>query len=107
MKQAMLDSDIAISAGGQTLYELARVGVPAMAIVVAENQMNNVRGWQKAGFIEYAGWWDDKHLPDMLIAGLRVLNNFHVRRNRSFKGREHVDGLGAKRIVEFSMSKIA
>ncbi|HIE58998.1 MAG TPA: UDP-2,4-diacetamido-2,4,6-trideoxy-beta-L-altropyranose hydrolase, partial [Hydrogenothermaceae bacterium] len=38
MKDIMLKSDIAISAGGQTLYELARVGVPTIAIAVADNQ---------------------------------------------------------------------
>ncbi|MDQ7082427.1 MAG: glycosyltransferase [Aquificota bacterium] len=52
MKNLMLDADIAISAGGQTLYELARVGVPTIAVAVAENQMWNVSEWQEAGFIE-------------------------------------------------------
>ena len=38
MKEVMLESDIAISAGGQTLYELAKVGVPTIAVIVADNQ---------------------------------------------------------------------
>jgi len=35
MKKVMLNSDIAISAGGQTLYELASVGVPAIGVCIA------------------------------------------------------------------------
>lgn len=107
MKRVMLESDVSISAAGQTLYELARVGVPTIAVAVADNQTNNVRGWQRAGFIEYAGAWEYNHLSDMLISSIRILNNPDLRRDRSFKGREHVDGLGAKRVVEFSISKFA
>ncbi|MHC4213524.1 MAG: hypothetical protein ACYSWP_09155 [Planctomycetota bacterium] len=39
----MLDSDIAISAGGQAQYELASVGVPAIAVCVVTN---NGVGWK-------------------------------------------------------------
>lgn len=34
--------EMAISAGGQTLLELATLGVPSVAIVIADNQMQNV-----------------------------------------------------------------
>ena len=53
MKSTMIESDIAISAAGQTLYELAKVGTPTIAVAVVKNQLNNVKGWQEAGFIEY------------------------------------------------------
>jgi UDP-2,4-diacetamido-2,4,6-trideoxy-beta-L-altropyranose hydrolase len=52
MKKFMLESDIAISAGGQTLYELARIGVPTIAITVADSQSANIHGWQEVGFAE-------------------------------------------------------
>ena len=57
------------------VYELARVGVPTMALAVAENQMYNVIGWQKAGFIEYAGWWEDPDLLYNIEKMLRKLMN--------------------------------
>ena len=37
MKNLMEAADIAVSAGGQTLYELARTGTPTIAIKVADN----------------------------------------------------------------------
>ena len=38
MLNLMLESDVCISGGGQTTYELARVGVPTIGICLAENQ---------------------------------------------------------------------
>ena len=59
MKNLMLNCDIAISAGGQTLYELARCGTPSISIAIAENQLGNVKGFDRLGIIKYAGWWED------------------------------------------------
>ena len=100
MKSVMIESDIAICAGGQTLYELARVGVPAVVVVVADNQLNNARGWQQAGFIKYAGLWEDGMLPDNICAALDQLEDADRRKKMSQTGRALVDGKGAKRIVD-------
>lgn len=99
MKEAMLGSDIAISAGGQTLYELARVGVPTIAIAVADNQLNNIKGLQKAGFIEYAGWWEDKKIFENILNRLKLLRDKDARGRVSQAGKMIVDGNGARRVV--------
>jgi UDP-2,4-diacetamido-2,4,6-trideoxy-beta-L-altropyranose hydrolase len=52
MKQEMLECDIAISAAGQTIYELARVGVPSLIKKIADNQENNIKYWEKEKCIE-------------------------------------------------------
>lgn len=103
MKKAMLESDVAISASGQTLYELARVGVPTIAISVAENQMNNVKGWQKTGFIEYAGWWENEHVFSNVIQKLELLQNAVLRQEKAKRGKTSVDGLGAIRIIRYCL----
>ena len=51
MKNVMVESDIAITAGGQTVYELARVGTPAIGICVAENQLSSIKCWSERGFL--------------------------------------------------------
>ena len=101
MKKIMLESDIALSAGGQTLYELARVSVPTIAIAVADNQMNNVRGWQKARFIEYAGWWNENDIFINITKKIELLQNADLREEKSTVGRKFADGLGALRIVSY------
>jgi len=99
MKKTMLESDVAISASGQTLYELARIGLPTIAISVADNQMNNVRDWQRAGFIEYAGSWEDKTVFTNIIQKLELLQDNVLRYEKSKRGKALVDGLGAIRVV--------
>jgi len=99
MLEVMLESDIAISAGGQTLYELARVGVPTITIAVAENQMGNIRGWQKKNFIEYAGWWEEREILSNVDFTFSKLSSFDERKKRGCIGKKIVDGRGAKRIA--------
>ncbi|TGL45847.1 glycosyltransferase [Leptospira perdikensis] len=47
MKDLMLNVDLAITAGGQTTYELAKCGVPMIVIQTADNQNENVRFWKE------------------------------------------------------------
>ncbi len=105
IKELMYNSDIAISAGGQTLYELARVGVPPVVVGVADNQRNNILGWKKRGFIRYAGWWDDKNLEKKLIENLRALLFYDIRDKISNIGISLIDGKGAPRVVEYILNE--
>ena len=101
MKQVMLEVDIVISAGGQTLYELAKVGVATVAVAVTDNQLRNVEGWQRTGFVEYAGWWKDKNtLENIKVIMTRLVDRI-VREKKAKIGMRIVDGKGAKRIVDY------
>ena len=101
MKETMLESDIAISAGGQTLYELARVGVPTIGICVAENQLINVKGWRKAGFLEYAGWYEEGNFVERLKNLLKDLEDVNTRKSKSTAGKKLIDGRAGLRIYKF------
>lgn len=98
IKAVMMNSDLAISAGGQTLYELARIGVPTVAVAIAENQFNNINGWIKSGFIEYAGWHCDKNILINIKRSIDKLLSYRTRVSKSRIGRRAVDGGGADRI---------
>lgn len=50
MRDLMLSIDLAVTAGGQTTYELAKCAVPMIIIETAENQKLNVQTWH-----EYCG----------------------------------------------------
>ncbi len=99
MKQLMLDSDMAFSAGGQVLNELARVGVPSVALAVAENQLVHIKGWQENGFLEYCGWWQDGSVLTKFSEKLGLLESRNERAKRNKIGRLNIDGQGARRIV--------
>lgn len=100
IKRIMLEADIGISAGGQTISELARIGVPTVAILTADNQMNNVNGWLKAGFTEYAGCWKDDNLLIETNNSIKNLVDVNLRKKRQLTGRNLVDGQGSLRVVE-------
>jgi UDP-2,4-diacetamido-2,4,6-trideoxy-beta-L-altropyranose hydrolase len=105
MKQIMLESCIAISAAGQTLYELARIGVPVIAVGVADNQENNIKGWQKADFIEFGGWCNDTDLLNNIEKCINKLDDISYRKNKSLTGKNFVDGHGSPRIVQELLGK--
>jgi len=100
MKEVMLISDIAISACGQTLYELAAVGVPTVGISVADNQLRNAEGWTISGFLEYVGRRDCEHFEERLTQAIDQLELASVRSRRAQTGRSIVDGLGCCRVVK-------
>ena len=97
----MLKADICISACGQSLYELAAIGVPTVAIVVADNQLVNAKGWSRAGFIKYAGWHDNKSLARQIIECIDELKVFTKRLVACKKGRGLCDAKGARRVAEY------
>jgi spore coat polysaccharide biosynthesis predicted glycosyltransferase SpsG len=45
----LASSDVVITAGGQTLYELASLGIPAIAVSVAANQDDDINGFNSLG----------------------------------------------------------
>lgn len=96
----MRECDLVITGGGQTLYELAKIGVPAIAICMAKNQLNNVRNWKKTGFIKYAGWHKSSRLLNHIENYLNVFKDYKARRFASERGSRCIDGFGTKRIVD-------
>jgi len=104
MKEVMLNADLAISGGGQTLYELARVGVPTIAIGLSDNQLPNIKGWQKTGFISYAGWYREEGLLDRLMREVDRLLPYEMRKGKSRKGRTSIDGGGVERAIDRIMN---
>jgi len=99
MLNMMLECDICISGGGQTLYELVKVGVPTIGICFSENQRLNLESWQEKGFIEYIGRINDVNLLDNLKLAIDKLSTQRVRLEMSKIGKTFVDGKGIKRIL--------
>jgi len=106
IKQLMIDADIAISAGGQTIYELACTGTPTIVIGVAKNQLSAIKAFKKSKYIIYAGWWNSNQLLTKIVECIEYSKSFEVRTKRSKKGMLLIDNRGAKRVVNFLLNKI-
>lgn len=97
MASLMLASDLVVSAAGTTIYELAALGVPSVAVPIVENQAENVRGWTKMRLGGAVGpEWDDEKLVGQI---LEMARDPEERKACSRRMRSAVDGLGARRIV--------
>ncbi len=101
IRDLMLDADMAVSAGGQTLYELAATGTPMVAVQVADNQATALRVLAVEGVACMVEGQDGSVLIDRLgKAVLRLLKSYGVRVEMSAAGLRLVDGWGAQRVSE-------
>ncbi|MDA3936756.1 MAG: glycosyltransferase [Actinomycetota bacterium] len=100
MRDAMLAADIAVTAAGQTIYELAALGVPAVAVCVADNQVAQAQAFERAGALRIAGAWGRsnpmEHIPELLMD----LAAPDIRACMSVAGQRLVDGRGAFRVAQ-------
>jgi len=107
LSQAMQNCDLAITAAGQTLYELAASGLPPIVIGEVENQDNNINSWLNTGFIEFAGWWNDKNLMTSLKRMMyNLIADPGLRDKKSRIGQQEIDGQGSNRIVEKALEYV-
>jgi UDP-2,4-diacetamido-2,4,6-trideoxy-beta-L-altropyranose hydrolase len=100
MKQIMTDSDIALSAGGQTAYELCRVGTPFVAIETANNQRYNLEALHKLDVINKPLKFSDIHIENNIVDYLRFLKDFRHRDDIRMKMIRIIDGKGPERIFK-------
>ncbi len=91
-------SDVAISAGGSTVYELAACGTPA--ITVSENKAQESHGkcLQEFGVVEHVGP-AERVGEDLLQITQDLLRDRPWRTKMSRNGRKLVDGLGTERVM--------
>lgn len=94
----MQDADVAISAAGQTTFELAAMGVPSVLVAVAQNQANHIEYWPATGAFVGAGWWDSQNVHANVARALDVLRPAQTRQLLSDQGRSLVDGRGTERL---------
>ena len=100
LRPFMLEADLAVAAGGQTLYELAATGTPAVAVQVAENQAGNVRGFARYDTATPIVFRDRENLKAALADAVAKLIAQPARREKmSQAGRCLIDGLGTQRVA--------
>ncbi len=102
----MQEADMAVSAGGITLYELCAVGTPAISYSFADNQLRNVEKFDEDGMISYAGDLRKDPVAERVAGYLDYYGqNQKLRQERSLRMQELVDGQGARRIAEILINE--
>lgn len=103
MQELMKECDIAVSAGGSTLYELCAVGVPMICFSFVESQGRIVECFREKDLVCYGGSYltlGKQLLEDITDNIVRLMEDPALRRKYSEKMKSLVDGQGAARIAE-------
>lgn len=95
----MKKADLAISAGGSTLYELCAVGTPTISFSYADNQLDNVKQFEKDGIMEYLGDFRHYNTIKFISDVIQKYKDKAYRRERAVLMQRLVDGNGAINIV--------
>jgi UDP-2,4-diacetamido-2,4,6-trideoxy-beta-L-altropyranose hydrolase len=98
MAELMVKADLAIGAGGSTNWERCCLGLPSLVIIIAENQEELTQTLHEQGYLISLGTKEKvsaetiwQNLYDILNEPERVLSFVE-------KGKQLVDGNGAKRV---------
>lgn len=98
-------ADVAISAGGTTCWELAFMGLPALTIIMADNQLLVANALAEANVVRNLGRHETLERDDLVSALLSLLSDFPLRAEMSQRGRTLVDGKGAERVLSCLQAK--
>jgi len=100
MGKLMNWADLAVSGCGTTSWELACLGLPAVAVIMAENQRGIAEQLDAFEVVQNLGWHADISV-NRLAGAVDVLQHSDKRRSRmSERGRTLVDGQGAPRVAQ-------
>lgn len=109
MASLMASCDLAVSAGGTTLYELCAVGVPTISFLMADNQRTAIETFSIKELIPCAG--DARNSATVKEAVERITDfltqmsqNVNSRKKSSHAMRAFLDGCGAAKIADRLLS---
>lgn len=99
MATLIADADVVVCSGGNTLYEVACVGTPAIVICNEPFEIETATEMENKGFGINLGM--GKNLSsDRFLKAIKILcENYKMRLQMSRNGRKIVDGKGVERIV--------
>lgn len=101
MSELMIGCDLAVSAGGSTLYELSACGTPTICFAWADNQLENVASFGRAGMYAVgdirADW--TQTMEKIVEAIIDLKSDQGQRQELSDRLQNLVDGRGAARIA--------
>lgn len=102
MAELMLDSDMAVTAGGSTMYEISAIGVPMICFSFVDNQREIVEGFKKEDAVFFGGNYLLQGDGMLGVAAEKLAELAlcpELREGYSQRQRRVTDGRGAERIA--------
>lgn len=97
----LTDADLAIGAGGVSLYERCCLGIPSIIFTLADNQIDNATNLSIAQAVTYLGSYQDfrpKKLTDSILSYLE--NDYQLLKIQQESCHQIIDGLGCQRLAK-------
>lgn len=98
MPELMAWADVAVSAAGTTCWEMCLLGLPALVVDLAKNQVPVARRLDELGVARYIGSSGNCSAARIASELTRLLESSEIRRQMRDLGKELVDGRGAERV---------
>lgn len=98
IKKIMLDNQVAVTAGGNTMLELLSLGVPSIVICAEKHEVEAAKLIQKKGIAINLGYnpiLNEEKISDTVLT---LLDNFKLRKKLTMKSRKVIDTKGIERI---------
>jgi UDP-2,4-diacetamido-2,4,6-trideoxy-beta-L-altropyranose hydrolase len=106
MPKQIARADLAIAGAGTTSWEMCALGLPALLLVAAENQVHVAEGLARLGAAENLGWGSQVTAIAIDERLKRLQTAKDVRERMSGAGQRLVDGLGAARVVALLQDEV-
>lgn len=100
MARLMRQAELAVTAGGTTLYQVAALGIPCLALAVAEQQLSNVEAFAKHGAVQSCGLAAELDFSQLAHEVNRLLGDAQTRQRMRTRGPALVHGQGPARIYQ-------
>jgi len=94
LRPLLAEADLAVTAGGMTLYECLATGTPTVAVCLADNQRPNLEHLGAAGLVVPADF------ATLTATVARVAADRPLRARMAAAGRRAIDGRGAARAAD-------
>lgn len=100
MPELMAWADIAVTAAGTTVWELAFMGVPSLVLILAENQRLTAQTLGGMGVVINLGWHSYVTVEKIKNELTLLCSCYKKRSQMTQKGSVLVDGKGSSRVLE-------
>ncbi|OAI21034.1 hypothetical protein A1359_02470 [Methylomonas lenta] len=95
----MASCDLAVMAGGTSIYEAASCRLPMVLIAIADNQIRQAEAWANAGAALFLGILHGVDVGQLMYAVSKLAGADALRRDMAVKAGDLVDGKGAQRLA--------
>ncbi len=103
----MRDAGLAVSAAGGTLWELAALAVPTLAVIVSDNQAPGAGRAAAVGWCRAVDARGEGAVEAIVAAAMRLWQDPALRQEMARKASGLVDGRGAERICDALLARVA